>query len=256
MNNVFNLRRFTQLFVNHTVANYRNYLMSFGVLMGILFLVMVSMASGKNFRLSDSARQIYFSIFLFIGGAIFTTGIFSNLGDKRKAIAYLMLPASNFEKLLVAWLYSFVIFHLLYLAGFYIIDMVILSLGHREVNHSAIMKFGSDFKYSAVLLAFAWLHSIAFFGALSFKKLHFIKTAFTVFVLILVITLLNRVSIHLMIGSFAEANEPFSELTIYEGKKSFYLKQSDLVLLLPYLGGCMSLLLWVGAYFKLKETEV
>ena len=256
MNNVFNLRRFTQLFVNHTVANYRNYLMSFGVLMGILFLVMVFMASGKNFTLSESARQIYFSIFLFIGGAIFTTGIFSNLGDKRKAIAFLMIPASNFEKLLVGWLYSFVIFHLFYLAGFYMIDAIILSLGKREVSPSTIMNFDADFKYSTVLLAFAWLHSIAFFGALSFKKLHFIKTAFVVFVLMLAITLLNKASINLLIDSSVEVEEPFGSLTIYEGVKSYDLKRSELVWLVPYLSGCMSLLLWAGAYFKLKETEV
>jgi len=256
MNNVFNLRRFTQLFINHTVSSYRMYLMSFGVLIGVLLLVMIVMASGKNFAIPDGARQIYFSIFLFIGGAVFTTGIFSSLGDKRKAIAYLMLPSSNLEKLLVAWLYSFVIFQLLYFAGFYIVDMIILMMGKKEISHSTIMKFGSDFNYRTLLLSFAWLHSMAFFGALFFKKFHFVKTAFTVFVLILVIILLNKLSLNFMIGGNVEIGEPFGSLLIYEGEKSYYLKTSEMVGLVPYLTGCMSLLLWIGAYFKLKETEV
>lgn len=256
MNNIFNFSRFTQLFIDHTVANYKKYLMSFSVLMGILFLVMVYVASGKSFAISQGSRQIYFSIFMFIGGAIFTTGIFSTLGDKRKAIAYLMLPASNFEKLLVGWLYSFLIFLVFYLGGFYLIDMVILSLGKKPVNGATVMSFGSDFKYSTLLLTFMWVHSMAFFGSVFFKKLHFIKTAFSVFILVMVITILNKLLINTMIGENVETGAPFSSLMIYEGEKDYYLKTTELVGLVPYLSACISLLLWVGAYFKLKETEV
>ena len=36
-------------------------------------------------------------------------------------------------------------------------------------------------------LVFAFLHAIAFFGAVYFEKLHFIKTAFTFFIIIAVL---------------------------------------------------------------------
>ena len=244
------------MFVNHAVTNFRMYLMSFGVLMGILFLVMIYAASMNKFVLSGSTRQMFFTMFMFVGVAIFTTGIFSSLGDKRKAIAYLMLPASNFEKLLVAWLYSFVIFQLLYMVGFYIIDFIVLSIGKSEATKPAALYFDPNFRYRILFLAFAWIHSMAFFGALFFKKMHFIKTAFTVFVLILAIVILNKISINLMIGPSVETGEPFGSLIIYEGEKSYFLKRSEVVWLVPYLMGFTSLLLWVGAYFKLKETEV
>ncbi|TCC96405.1 hypothetical protein [Pedobacter psychroterrae] len=256
MNNIFSMRRFSQLFVNHTIASYRMYSMSFGVLMGILFLMMVYASAENKFILSENARQMFFTTFMFIGGAIFTTGIFSNLGDKRKAIAYLMLPASNFEKFLVAWLYSFVIFQLVYVAGFYLIDLTVMSLGKRVTNESAIMNFGADFRYSTLLLAFAWIHSMGFFGAILFKKLHFIKTAFSVFVLLLLVVLLNKFSIDWMMGASVETGEPFGSLMIYEGKKSYFLERSEMIWLVPYLTASIALLLWVGAYFKLKETEV
>lgn len=256
MNNVFSLRRFTQLFINHTVATYRMYLMSFGVLMGILFLIMVYAASVNKFLLSSGTRQMFFTTFMFLGGSIFTTGIFSNLGDKRKAIAYLMLPASNFEKLLVAWLYSFVIFQVIYIAGFFVVDFLVLSMGNSSGAKSSSMYFGPDFRYRTLFLAFTWIHSMAFFGAIFFRKLHFIKTAFTVFVLILVIVLLNKFSIDMMIGPSVEIGEPFGSLMIYEGQKSYYLGKTEMVWLIPYLTGMISLLLWLGAYFKLKETEV
>ncbi|RZK69165.1 MAG: hypothetical protein EOO85_22905, partial [Pedobacter sp.] len=187
MNNVFSLRRFTQLFVSHSVANYRMYLMSFSVLMGILFLGMVYAASLNKFYLSGSTRHMFFTILLFFGGALFTTGIFSHLGDKRKAIAYLMLPASNFEKLLVAWIYSLIIFPLLYTIGFYIVDFLLLTMSKRAFDQSGIMNFGEQFRYRTVLLSFAWIHSVAIFGAVFFRKMHFIKTAFSIFVLITIV---------------------------------------------------------------------
>jgi len=230
--------------------------MSFGVLMGILFLIMIYASAENKFILSENTRQLFFTIFMFLGGAIFTTGIFSNLGDKRKAIAYLMLPASNFEKFLVAWLYSFVIFQLVYVAGFYLVDLTVLSLGKRATNESAIMNFGSGFRYSTLLMAFAWIHSMGFFGAILFRKLHFIKTAFSVFVLILLVVLLNKLSIDWMMGASVETGEPFGSLMIYEGKKSYFLERTEMIWLVPYLTVSIALLLWVGAYFKLKETEV
>ena len=255
MNNIFNIRRFSQLFVNYTIANYRAYLMSFGVLIGILFLVMIYASAENKFILSEEARKMFFTIFIFLGGAIFTTGIFSNLSDKRKSIAFLMLPASNFEKFLVAWLYSFVVFQLVYVAGFYLVDLVVMSLGKRPTGGSTVMDFGADFHYHTLLLAFAWVHSMAFFGAIFFRKLHFIKTAFSVFVLILLVVILNKLSIDWMMGASVETGEPFGSLTIYEGKKSYFLERSEMIWVVPYLTASIALLLWVGAYFKLKETE-
>jgi len=225
-------------------------------LMGILFLVMIYSASMNKFVLSESTRQFFFTIFMFVGGAIFTTGIFSNLGDKRKAIAYLMLPASNFEKLLVAWLYSFVIFQLVYFAGFYIIDFLVLSMGKDAAVKHEVIYFVPGFKYSVVFLSFCWVHSVAFFGAVFFKKMHFIKTAFTVFVLILVIMLFNKVSINFLMGPSVEMAEPFGSLMIDEGDKSYYMKGVDMLVPLPYMTGGIAILLCLGAYFKLKETEV
>lgn len=258
MGNVFSLGRFTQLFVNHTVANYRMYLMSLGVLMGVIFLVMVYAASGNDFLISVNAQQAYFSIFLFLGVSIFTTGIFSILGDKRKAIAYLLLPASNLEKLLVAWLYSFLIFHILYIAGFYFVDFIILSMSKKGANETTMMTLGGPgFSYQTMLFAFAWVHSMSFFGAVFFKRLHFIKTALIVFVCALIFTSLNKVLVNLLIGADVTSIEPFGGLMIREGKESYYLEELEMVkVVAPYLTGGVSLLLWIGAYFKLKETEV
>jgi hypothetical protein len=256
MSNVFNFRRFTQLFITHTITNYRKYLMSFAVLMGILFLFLVFVVSRRNFVLLDEARYVYFTVFLFLGAAVFTTGIFSNLGDNRKAIVYLMLPASNVEKLLVAWLYTFVLFLLLYIPGFCMIDLLIFSLSKKDIADFDFLDFGTNFHALTFFLAFGLLHSMAFLGAVYFKRLHFIKTAFTVFVFVLLIILINKFMLNMLITSNIEVGEPFGSLAIYEGSESYYMKGSPMVWLVPYMTGGIAVLLWLGAYFKLRETEI
>src|SRR5688572_12726562 len=119
MNQTFNLKRFSLLFIKHTTDNYKTYLMAFSVLLGVLFLSMGFVAyMSKDLSVRT---QIPFFIFVFlIAGSIFTSIIFSDFGNKKKAIAILTLPVSNFEKYLIGWIYSFIIFQFLYIPAFYL----------------------------------------------------------------------------------------------------------------------------------------
>src|ERR1022692_150129 len=104
MNNTFNIRRFRRLFVKHTVEHYKSYLMSLTVLMGVMILggsfliYMIEAPIDKGFQ------SAIFAMILLLAGTIFTSTIFADLGDTKKAVASLTLPASHFEKYLVAWL--------------------------------------------------------------------------------------------------------------------------------------------------------
>ncbi|MBS1532990.1 MAG: hypothetical protein JSU01_22005, partial [Bacteroidetes bacterium] len=104
MNNFFNFRRFSRLFVKHTAEHYRTYLMSAAVLAGVLLL-------GGSFLffivpdLPDAGLQTaIFVVVLLVAGTLFTSTVFSDFGDKHKAIPALALPATAFEKFLVGWI--------------------------------------------------------------------------------------------------------------------------------------------------------
>src|ERR1700743_2754531 len=100
MNNTFDLNRFLLLFKKHTLEHAKIYLLSFIVLMGLVFLVLGFDSYTNGGLLDKKAQQISFIFIMLIGGSIFTSMSFIELGDKKKAIPFLTLPASHFEKYL------------------------------------------------------------------------------------------------------------------------------------------------------------
>ncbi|MGZ3778849.1 MAG: hypothetical protein ACXVAZ_14400, partial [Mucilaginibacter sp.] len=117
MNDIFDPTRFSRLFIKHTVEHYKNYLMSLGVLIGVLSLGIGFFTYINNDEpMSMPIQTGAFAIVLLLAGTMFTSTIFADMGDKKKSISALSLPASHFEKYLVAWIYSFVLFQVVFLA--------------------------------------------------------------------------------------------------------------------------------------------
>ncbi len=263
MNQTFNFRRFSMLFKKHTVENYRTYLMSIAVLAGILLLFMGFVSYQDKGNLPQSVQFAFFMAFLLIAGCIFTSMIFNDLGDKKKAIPALTLPASSFEKYFVGWLYSFVIFQIVFVAIFYLIASIVIQIGHPTSlgsDNSVINLFSkNDFRphpyYTFIFYTF--LHAITFFGAIYFERLHFIKTAFAFFIVAFLMGLLNRPILSSMFNNQADGTSFFSPISISNGKTAYSIHQ---VYLQDYIGaivlGLVVLVLWISAYYKLKEKEV
>src|SRR6202012_5282589 len=114
-----------------------------------------------------------------------------DLGDKKKAIAYLTLPASHFEKYLVAWLYSFLFFLVIYTISFYLVALLLLNVKYVPGQSGVINLLQNQ--HLQIPLIYAFLHAIAFWGAVYFNKLHFIKTGFVFFVCLGLLILLNQI---------------------------------------------------------------
>ena len=60
MNQTFNFSRFSNLFIKHTVDNYKTYLMAFFVLLGVLFLSMGFAACKWRANLNRSSDSIFY----------------------------------------------------------------------------------------------------------------------------------------------------------------------------------------------------
>src|SRR5437868_12091396 len=106
MSNFFSLQRFSRLFIKHTAEHYRIYLMSVAVLAGVILL-------GGSFLFfvipeppDPGLQTAIFIILMLMAGTMFTSTVFSDFGNKNKAMAALTLPATAFEKFLVGWIYS------------------------------------------------------------------------------------------------------------------------------------------------------
>ena len=259
MNQTFNLNRFAALFKKHTVENYKTYLMSVGVLAGLFILFMGFASFTNNGFLLLGFQESFFIIFLPLAGSIFTSLTFADLGDKKKAIPALTLPASHFEKYLVSWLYSFLIFQLIYIMLFYLIASLVISFGHKVPGRENVLLniFDKDRMAYIVFIIYPIVHSIMLFGSIYFEKLHFIKSGFAFFIGIFLLGLINRPIMASMIDHKIVGITIFSPLTISDGKSYWTIFppeiQTQIILVVIAI---LVVILWASAYFRLKEKEV
>jgi hypothetical protein len=258
MNNTFSFKRFAMLFKKHTLEHAKMYLMSAGVLAGVLFLILGFVAYTTGGQLPPGAQTVIFILFLLFAGSIFTSLSFAALGDKRKAIPVLTLPASHFEKYLVVWVYSFIIFQLVFVGVFYLADGIVLSLCSSATNHVQVLNlFDERYDSYAAFIIYMVLHAFAFLGAVYFEKLHFIKTSFVFFAFMIAFVFLNQPILNLMVDKEVLKSMPFEGLRFMENGHQQNIEPKINFDYYHLAAVCVTaLLLWCSAFFRLKEKEV
>jgi hypothetical protein len=257
MNNFFNARRFGRLFVKHTAEHIRTYLMSISVLGGVILL-------GGSFIFfvipgpPDPGLQLAcFVLLLIISGTLFTSTVFSDYGIKHRAISAITLPATSFEKFLVGWLYSYPIFMVIYAGVFFLLLYVFGQLGHWPGMHFQYLSLTQPDVYMVAVI-YSMLHSISLFGAIFFNKLHFIKTGFVFFISYALLLVCNTSFLKALTGlNVVKLAMPFGFLNFTIGDKFYSITTvSDFNLIVLAVLLLSSVMVWVAAYFRLKEKQV
>jgi hypothetical protein len=257
MNKTFNAKRFGRLFIKHSTEHYKSYGMSLVAMIGVMLLGGGFLVYMTGARMDKGNQEIMFMMILLLAGTMFTSTIFADLGDKKKAIPWLLLPASHFEKFLVAWIYSFIVFIIIYTLSFYIVALFILSIKPLEGNQPEMFTISSNHVLQ-LYLVYAFLHSVAIYGAVYFEKLHFIKTAFAFFISLCILILMNKILLGIMVGRNVEAAPPFNNLRFSEKGQFYDISPSpgQHSINIDYLLTVLAVILWVAAYFRLKEKQV
>ena len=257
MNKTFNAKRFGRLFIKHSTEQYKSYGMSLVAMIGVMLLGGSFLVYMTGARMDKNDQEIMFMMILLLAGTMFTSTIFADLGDKKKAIPWLLLPASHFEKFLVAWIYSFIVFLIIYTLSFYLVALFVLSIKPME-GGSAEMFDLSHINALEIYLMYAFLHSVAIYGAIYFEKLHFIKTAFAFFISLGILILMNKMLLVKMLGREVETAPPFGNFRFNENGQLYNVMLSDRQhdININYLVTVLAVILWVAAYFRLKEKQV
>ncbi|RKR83638.1 hypothetical protein BDD43_3849 [Mucilaginibacter gracilis] len=258
MNNIFSLKRFAILFKKHTIEHYKGYLMSLGVLFGLLAISFGSSVFKSKMPVSIGNQMINYIVCLLLSGTIFTSNVFNNLGDKRKTIATLTLPASIFEKYMVGWVYSYLIFQILFTALFYALLFIISIMGNWPAGSVHYLDlFSADQKVYFVFPGYIILHAITLYGAIYFKKMHFIKTASSLFIIGLILWVLNDQVLEAVMGVKISGNPPFGGLSFNQNNQFYNLEMGDMYFKWTIiLFMVLSAILWAASYFRLKEKQV
>lgn len=258
MKDHFNFLRFGRLFKKHTTEQYKSYLMAWVVLISALGLVTGFVAYMTKRPLSLDEQSVCFLFFLVAAGTIFTSTVFASLGDKRKAVATLTLPASHLEKYLVGWLYSYLIFQALFILSFYLVMPVILSLYAPAGPAPKLLNiFSLESMAYLAFIFYTFLHAFALVGSIYFEKLHFIKTGFVFFLLYLGLLLLNKSVLKALFPPKLDFMIPFGRITFQENNDYFWLtlppEQQNLLILVPLT---LAVLCWLTAYVRFKEKQI
>ncbi len=257
MNNIFNINRFGRLFIKHTIEHYKSYLMSVLVLFGVMLLGGSFIVYMLNAPMDIGMQTALFTSLLFLAGTIFTSTVFADLGDRKKAIVWLTLPAFHFEKYLVVWLYSLLILIVIYTSCFYIVLFFLTTIKHFPNRHTEIFDLFYRGGGLQVFILYAFLQSIAFYGAIYFEKLHFIKTAFIFFIGLALLIIINHLIQYGMLGKGIMMDVPFGGVHFMENNQEREInitvdQQVHILTLIGVLAG----IFWVAAYYRLKEKQV
>ncbi len=261
MSDMFNFRRFALLFKKTTTEGIRHHLMALVVLTGMLVVVFgfCTLGASQTERpIEVNTQFIVFNFFFLLCGPIFTSTVYGDLSEKRRKIASLTLPVTHFERYLVGWINSFILFPLVFFFCFYAIDWLFLFVIYKNQHAQLVNVFSVEDKYYVSLIAFVVLQSITFLGAAGFEKNHFVKTALMFFAVGLLLLLVNHYMIRALISAEAYSFVPFRSISIRLPNGSASIRLSTLTEQIYglVLLATLVLLCWVSAFFKIREKQV
>jgi hypothetical protein len=257
MKKTFSIIRFCRLFKKHTKEHYRNYLMSIVVLVGVMILGGSFLVYMADIQLDKNIQTFLFFTIMLLAGTIFTSTIFADLGERKKAIPWLTLPASHFEKYLVAWIYSFLLFIIVYTMIFYLAIFIAIQLQHVH-GHPQVILNVFEIQILQMYMVYAFLHAISFFGAVYFEKLHYIKTAFIFFIIMGILIVLNKGILSTLLGRTVDATPPFGNLRFANSglTEDIQLGRQHNNPYMIYMIIILTFIFWAASYFRLKEKQV
>lgn len=260
-NKYFNPGRFTRLFRNDLLINYKTYFLALaGLVIASYVFEFFFMQGFKNINV-NSYYTGPFMVFILIIWIVIGTS-FSMFRDQIKTSNYLLSPGSSFEKFMVQVFIRVVLF--------IPIAMFLFWVGTRLAKASLIPDpvvgfdpfFIPDFSFSnsfnhlvtrdflAIVFSLFSVATLFFAGSVYFKRFALIKTLIFIGIFIGVNYLLFVVFSHIF---YPRETSGFN-LTL----KSYYVDAvwTNMQYFFAILGGLSWLFFLLFAYFRLKEREV
>jgi hypothetical protein len=210
--------------------------------------------SQVNEERSWEYMEVFYLTGYFISGIFISGMAFTNLRTKEKAMSYLSLPASTFEKYLSEWILTTFGFTILYTLIFYLFNFILLLFG-TSYSSPNILDL-TDYRIIDGFQHYFILQSLFLAGAATFKKVPIFYTGFTLFIVGMILSIFG-LSLSFVLKEIFEAyyvndfektmdihfyNNSFTDLAIAKIPTYFYW----------YL---MTPVFWLVGFFKLKEKE-
>lgn len=271
MSNLFNTTRFFALIRRQWIGFGRIYLMSIGVIAGLICCFYMFNIWQNYDAIAIDSVDVYsilnFRAPLFcILGLFFVTVIsstyFADLGRKTRAIFELMIPASQLEKFLTGIFYTVIVSISSYLLVYYVIDMAFVSYlrgfgpeVRTEVNKGgmevavAFWRYFFDIDYPEVIYYLCFLplllNAVFLMGGIIFKNYQYIKTAISLFLYGVVWMYLFVYFVRTQMNN-----------TVQRMENNYWSNSDHIFGAVAVTGIVLALLFWGIAYLRLKEKEI
>jgi hypothetical protein len=255
MNQKFSFKRIGLLLRRYFIEN-QNYEIYLWSILTIVFMI---------FRNGNSAGTI-----LIVVGALYAVRFFKVFNYTPNGIQYLMVPATQVEKIISVLMLNTVYFVLMFSIVFSVGNLIgnLLEKIFYGLNNSVALQFfhstsGFEFNFQGLkniwisFGAFASIQAIFTLGSLYFKRNAVFKTLLSLFVVGVALGILEYIIFKITIGSFTETfnalnaadfvwNEAMLPETLTKTWKVFW-KISG-YLFIPFC--------WLVSYFRLTEKEI
>jgi len=254
-NQIFSPSRFLNLLREETASGYKIPIIVASVVFVFLGIIFILSVAGQDNR---SFHEVWYGIILLAGGFYFTSTSFNELNQKEERMNYLALPASVFEKfsmkLLITSLGYLIGFTLIYWIFAQVIDTITQRYFEWSFEPFDITTDG----FPTFIKLYLVLQSIFILGAVTFNRFAFFKTLFTIGILGLVIGIFTGLCFR---GIFAEYFQSFFEPKDNVGiipDIAFrnFMQYTAWPIIQNIFWYVLAPVMWIVAYFKLKEREV
>jgi hypothetical protein len=247
--------------------NKKSFLLLFGAIAAFFVIWMSFYYSFNTPNLFRPHFQVgYYFVGMCLSGLLSASFLFSDLRSKPRAISYLMIPASQLEKVICTLFFGVLVFWIGYSVVFTGIDWVFVTLSNirtrrteEVINILTINKYMNPFldePSSILYYIFFSIHALFILGSIYFERFAFFKTLLVFLVLWMAVFF-----VPMLLYSFMPPGVWMSSLSIYE----VYDYHGSFLLKLPlwfswtmylYFGFAVTIMLWITAYFRLTEKQI
>lgn len=263
MSNTFNLNRFG-LLLKKTLLEKPTQMFGFTGLIFLFILIVYYIV--KTFVNFQVAQNISFLWGLVGGDFILASFVFNYFSSSASGSSYLTLPVSNFEKWLCAVLIAAVLYPLVFLVFYRIMDAGFVAAYHNSLDPNGPfykIRYDSVYLFSItdripriaypMFLIFSGMMLI---GSLYFNKVALVKTALAVCILFFGIYGLNYLFAKFMFNNLDDAF-PFQHVAILVGKEagSVELPKGVHDPIWYFINYGFPVILWGVSFIRLREKE-
>lgn len=264
MNDTFNLQRFGWLLKKSVLE--RPALM-LGLLAVTLAITLLTYSIVQSLAGINRAQISAFVLGFVIGGSFMASSVFGYFSSTASGSSFLLIPASHFEKWLCGILITGVLFVLIYLGFYRLIDVWFVNHYRNGLDptdpdyqllYHGIELFSFDNEVAKIVYTvFVNIAGAMLVGSLYFNKVSYIKVALIICTLVIVTYFFN-LFIAMAFFDHIDVAIPFKVIFLKVGTGVGIINQPDFMarainLAISY---AVPLLLWLTAYIRLKEKEI